>query len=44
MPPDRLLDDLFQGHAFKLGAFLQVVEVDHIRVVVLAVVKLQGFL
>ena len=37
-------DDFFERHGLKLGAFLQVVEVDHVGVVVLAVVKLQGFL
>ena len=39
-----LLDDLFQRQGFELGALLQVVEVHHIGVVVLAVVVLQGFL
>ena len=39
-----LLDDFFQRQAFKLGAFLQVVQVDHISVVVLAMVELQCFL
>ena len=38
------LDDLFEAHALEFGAFLQVVQVHHISVVVLAVVKLQGFL
>ena len=37
------LDNFFQRHRFKLGAFLQVVQIDDIRVVVLAVVKLQSF-
>jgi hypothetical protein len=37
-------DDLFERHGFKLGAFLQVVEVHHIRTVVLAMVVLKGFL
>mmetsp|Transcript_39190 Transcript_39190/g.92109 ORF Transcript_39190/g.92109 Transcript_39190/m.92109 type:complete len:263 (+) Transcript_39190:421-1209(+) len=39
-----LLDDLFKRQAFELGAFLQVVEVDHIGVVMLAMVELQRFL
>jgi hypothetical protein len=39
-----LLDDLFERHGFKLGALLQVVEVHHIGVVVLAVVVLERFL
>jgi hypothetical protein len=39
-----LLDDVLQRHGFELGALLQVVQVDHIGVVVLAVVVLQGFL
>src|SRR5690606_4045316 len=36
------LDDLFQALAFVLGACDQVVQVDHVGVVVLAVVVLQG--
>ncbi len=36
--------DGLQIHLFKFCAFLQVVEIDHISVVVLAVVKLKGFL
>src|SRR5690606_15091648 len=36
------LDDLFQALAFELGARHQVVQVNHIGVVVLAVVELQG--
>jgi hypothetical protein len=39
-----LFDDFFQGHSLKLSAFLQVVEVDDIGVVVLAMVILKGFL
>jgi hypothetical protein len=35
------LDDFLQRHALEFGAFLQIVEVGHIRVVVLAVVILQ---
>jgi hypothetical protein len=37
------LDDVFQALAFKLGAFLQVVEVDDVGIVVLAVVVFEGF-
>ena len=40
----RLLDDLFERHRFELGALLQVVEVHHVGIVVLAVVVLEGFL
>jgi hypothetical protein len=40
----RFLDDGFEVHAFKLGAFLQVVQVDNISIVVFAVVELQRFL
>jgi hypothetical protein len=36
-----LLDDVFQRHRFELGALLQVVQVHHVGVVVLAVVELQ---
>ena len=39
-----LLDDLFQRHGLELGALLQVVQVHHIGVVVLAVVELQRLL
>ena len=35
--------DLFQGFAFKRGAFDQVVKVSHIGLVVLTVVVFQGF-
>ncbi|MNZ45926.1 hypothetical protein D3C78_635930 [compost metagenome] len=38
------LDDLFQGFAFELGAWHQVVQVHDIGVVVLVVVVFQGFL
>src|SRR6185312_1076550 len=37
-------DDVFQRHILEFGALLQVVEVHHIGVVVLAVVILHGFL
>jgi len=37
-------DDLFERHGLEFGALLQVVQVHHIGVVVLAVVVLQGFL
>jgi uncharacterized membrane protein len=37
------LDDLFQRLAFKLGTRHQVVQVDHVGVVVLAVVVFQSF-
>ena len=40
----RFFDDLFEAQALELGALLQVVQVHHISVVVLAVVVLQGFL
>ena len=39
-----LADDVFERHRFKLSAFLEVIQVHHIRVVVLAVVKLQRLL
>jgi hypothetical protein len=39
-----LLDDVFEGHRFELGALLQVVQVHHVGVVVLAVVVFQRFL
>src|SRR3990167_8896920 len=38
------LDDLFQGFAFELGAWDQVVQVHDVGVVVLVVVVFQGFL
>ena len=37
------LDDGLQVHVFEFGAFLQVIEVHHIGIVVLAMVKLEGF-
>src|SRR5476651_505336 len=40
----RRLDDFFQGLAFELGAWHQVVQVHDIGVVVLVVVVFQGFL
>jgi len=36
-----LLDDFFERHALELGALLQIVQVDHIGVVVLAMVVFQ---
>ena len=39
----RFFDDVDQRHRFKFGTFLQIVEVDHIGVVMFAVVELQGF-
>jgi hypothetical protein len=38
------LDDLFETHGFKLSTLLQVVKVDHVSVVVLAVVVFEGLL
>ena len=37
-------DDLFQRHGFELGTFLQVVQVHHVGIVVLAMVIFKGFL
>ena len=44
MPPRGLLDDVLQRHRLELGALLQVVQVHHVGVVVLAVVELQRLL
>ena len=38
------LDDFLKTHGFKLSALLQVVEVDHVSVVVLAVMVFEGLL
>jgi hypothetical protein len=38
-----LFDNVFQSHILKISAFLQVVEIDYIRIVVLAMVEFQGF-
>jgi len=37
-------NDLFKRHALKFGAFLKIVQIDHISVVVLSMVKLKSFL
>ena len=38
------LDDLLERHGFEFGPFLQVVQVHHVSIVVLAMVVLKGFL
>jgi hypothetical protein len=38
------LDNFFKCHRLELGAFLQLVQVHHICIVVLALVALKGFL
>ena len=40
----RLSDDVFEGHALELGAFLQLVELVDVGLVVLAIVVFHGFL
>ena len=38
------LDDVFQRQGLEFGPFLQIIEIHHVGIVVLAMVVLQGFL